>query len=136
MCHGLSSSPCISCTHSGLFWTSLSLYFKMMFVCSDHFWQMMTFHRQGNFILKTRFYSTLQYRKMMHFLPRATFVENWSNRSSGVKIPWDNYLYLFWVLFVICWVKLNNNTMLLYLAAWKNKRCGYMAGNRLRFSKY
>ena len=37
LCHGLSPSPCISCTCSGLFWTSLSLYFNMMFVCSDHF---------------------------------------------------------------------------------------------------
>ena len=108
MCHGLLPSPCISCTRSGLFWTSLSLYFNMMFVCSDHFLQMVTFHCWGNFILKTRFYSTLQYREMMHFLPCPTFVENWSNRSSGVQI--QRYLYSFWVLFVLCWVKLNNNT--------------------------
>ena len=25
----------------------------------------------------------------MHFLPRATFVENQSNWSSGVQMPWD-----------------------------------------------
>ena len=58
-----------------------------MFVSSDYL--MSTFHCWGNFILKTRFYSTLQFRETMHFLPCATFIENRSNQSSGVKIPWD-----------------------------------------------
>ena len=89
LCHGLSPSPCISCTHSGLFWTSVTLYFKMMFVCSDHFKQMLTFHCWGNFILRIWFNSTLQHWKMMHFLPCVTFVESWSNWSSGEQIPGD-----------------------------------------------
>ena len=45
-------------------------------------------------------YSSLQFRETMHFLPRATFVENRSNRSSGAG---DKYREIFvLVLGVIC----------------------------------
>jgi len=50
---------------------------------------MLTFHCRGNVILKTRFYSTLKFRGTMHFMPCATLVENWSNWSFEVQIPWD-----------------------------------------------
>ena len=106
----------MDCRHHHASHAHVQVYFELLCRCIltwclyvlTIFYQMVTFHCWGNFILKTRFYSTLQYREMMHFLPCPTFVENWSNRSSGVQI--QRYLYSFWVLFVLCWVKLNNNT--------------------------
>ena len=40
-------------------------------------------------------------------MPAVTFVENLSNRSSGVQTV--GYLYSFWVLFVLYCMHLNNN---------------------------
>ena len=48
----------------------------------------------------------------MHFQPRVMFVENWSNWSSGVNTM--RYLYSFWVLFVLYWVKLYQQKAILY----------------------
>ena len=110
MCHGLSPSPCISCTRSGLFWTSLSLYFNMMFVCSDHFLT------NGDISLLRQLYSkdtvlfnlTISGNDAFSALPdvcrKLVKPVIWSTNTD------QRYLYSFWVLFVLCWVKLNNNT--------------------------
>ena len=59
----------------------------MMFVCSDHFLT------NGGISLLRQLYSknTVLFNVTISgndaFLPCATFVENWSNRLSGVQIP-------------------------------------------------
>ena len=99
LCHGL--SPRSVLIFSVVFWTYYVCVFWPFLINAD-----IPLLRQ--LYSKTRFYSTLQFRETMNFLRRAMFVENQSNRSCKVQIPCDICTH-FWVLFVLYWVKLNND---------------------------
>ena len=103
------------------------------------FFLMSTFHCWGNFILKTLFYSTFflfqQFRETMHFLPCATFIENRSNRSSGVQIPWDICTRFGCYLYSTEWswtITMDINNLLGALVAEKKKGEGFFFNTILK----
>ena len=77
----------------------------VMFVSSGYFFKgfgiSLLFRQRHSKIHTVSFnYSSLQFRETIHFLPRATFVENRSNRSSGAGDKYSEIFVL--VLGVIC----------------------------------